>query len=139
MTIGVCVPTSPRPHTLSFIFFVFGSALNYLLRSKMLTSLLIADRDMYTCIDGSTARRFGAHERRYLALELKPLLEALGGVTAADHGGGGGGGRGPEAATAMAFTRRMEEVRTACGCAAAVTFCCGASRSVSGAGWKWRW
>eukprot|EP00903_Cladosiphon_okamuranus_P014110 g13116.t1 len=51
---------------------------------------------------------FGAHERKYLAVELKPLLETLGGV-AADHGIGDGE-RGPESATAMAFTRRMEEI-----------------------------
>lgn len=65
-----------------------------------------ADRDL----DGLIARSFGAHERHYLSLELKPLLETLGGVTAGR--GGGGGGRGPETATVMAFNRMMEEVRT---------------------------
>eukprot|EP00752_Nemacystus_decipiens_P003518 g3245.t2 len=44
---------------------------------------------------------FGAHERHYLSVELKPLLETLGGVNA-DNGG--------ESTTAMAFTRRMEEI-----------------------------
>lgn len=63
--------------------------------------------------DGSTYRSFGAHERHYLSSELKPLLETLGGV-AADHGG--------VSATAMAFTRRMEEV---CGYPTMVfPYCC---------------
>lgn len=61
--------------------------------------LVDLDREIYGSIYGS----FGAHERRYLSVELKPLLETLGGV-AADLGGG--------SATAMAFTRRMEEVQT---------------------------
>lgn len=74
------------------------------------TTVDVVDLDLVDLvIDASIARSFGAHERHYLSAELKPLLETLGGV-AADHGGSGGE-RGPESATAMAFTRRMEQVR----------------------------
>ncbi len=60
---------------------------------------------------------FGEHERRYLSMELEPFLETLGGdiAPAADQGG-----RDP--ASAMAFTKRMEEVQTFLLCVAADGF-----------------
>lgn len=46
---------------------------------------------------------FGEHERRFLSSELSPLLESL--ASAASVEGGSG------QASAMSFTRTMEEVR----------------------------
>lgn len=74
-----------------------------------------------TSMDRSITRSFGAHERHYLSVELKPLLETLGGV--ATDRGGDGGERGTESASAMAFTRSMEEVRIDILCRDWVVFC----------------
>ncbi|CAM9293267.1 unnamed protein product [Scytosiphon promiscuus] len=66
------------------------------------------ERDLLAVLLASTAGfrpiqdRFGEHERRHLSSELSPLLETL--ASAASEEGGRG------QASAMSFTRRMEEI-----------------------------